>query len=239
MLIKRTVFTILTLFITMLFQTTAVSETLTNSKGVTYTINNIDDAHKYWNDHEDYLDEANGDMIPLTLDRKIIEYAYNQNMAELQKAASVGVLAAGFRQYGIGLAGSLLTLLNNNELEAITRQLIAKYGEIQEQNYVITKAAQDRDLFYDKYVEYWKAKYGADSKPPDKKRKADTQYVPPGGLKCEGGCGHNFVSQYHQSFHYWSLYFHNIDYPPPDFVSDKYTLVPYSQIISSSESAHK
>ncbi|MXV77753.1 hypothetical protein F4X73_15155 [Candidatus Poribacteria bacterium] len=121
MLIKRTVFTILTLFITLL-QTTAFSETLTNSKGVTWTINDIGDAQNHWNTHEGYLNAANGKMTPLTLDRTIIEYAYNQNYAALQKAASVGVMAAGFRQYGIGLASSLLTLLNQNNLEEITRQ---------------------------------------------------------------------------------------------------------------------
>lgn len=121
------------------------------SNGTKISINNLSEAHTWYNTMQGNLSAKNLEIVRLENDLKIINYGINDKKTELQDAKENGLGAAVDGSNGSALAAVIQQMRKNNELWQIQREQIKKYGAIASKQKEVDDYAGDHRAVYAVY----------------------------------------------------------------------------------------
>ena len=173
-------------------QTQPAPTTITLHTGTKAEINNLPDAHRWWNTTTGFLRDRNDEMQDLERQLAILNYGLNDAYDTLisEYITSLGALGSPLSS----LASSVIQLRKNEQIWEIKRDRVRKYAEIAVQQSRINAYAADRDDVYAIFQAWWEYTYSGSNPVPEKSPLPKQVSVPSTlTLECENECGSSWT----------------------------------------------
>ena len=176
-------------------QTQPAPTTIRLHTGTRAEINNLSEAHTWWNTTTGYLRDRNNEIRDLEMDLKILNYALSDAWDTRLNEVISGTGAGADLSAGSALASSLIVMRKNNQIWQIKRDRMRKYAEIASKQSSVNAYANDRDRVYTVFRAWWEYTYSGSNPVPEKSPSPKTVSVPSVlTLECENECGSSWRS---------------------------------------------